>query len=135
MGRITVEDLQKIKEKTRGRIALRRQESKARITVHIGDCGLKAGARDVMKALLEEIKKSGREDIHVFAGDCLGICETEPNITVDIESSDPVVYQKVDPEKARRIFQRHVIQGEVQQEDIVEVPAAEPESEKAREGQ
>ncbi|MFW6334857.1 MAG: (2Fe-2S) ferredoxin domain-containing protein [Desulfosalsimonas sp.] len=128
MGRITVEDLHKIKEKTRGRIALRRQESTARITVHIGDCGLEAGARDVMKALLEEINKSGREDIHVFAGDCLGICETEPNITVDIEDREHVVYQKVDPEKARRIFERHVINGEVQQEDTVEVPAVEPES-------
>ncbi|MCF8110249.1 MAG: (2Fe-2S) ferredoxin domain-containing protein [Desulfobacteraceae bacterium] len=135
MGRITVEDLQKIKEKTRGRIALRRQESTARITVHIGDCGLEAGARDVMKALLEEIKKAGRQDIHIFAGDCLGICETEPNITVDIMGGQPVVYREVDAEKARRIFQRHVINGEVQHEDTVEVPAAEPESEPAREGQ
>lgn len=133
MGKVTVEDLHRIKKETWGRIALRKQEANARITVHMGQCGMEAGARDVMKTLLEEIGGSGREDVHIFAGDCLGICETEPNVTVEIEEHEPVVYQKVDQEKARLIFQRHVMHGEVLQEDVVEMPAAEIESEAGRE--
>lgn len=133
MAKLTVEDLHRIKEETRHRIALRHKEASARIRVHMGDCGLAAGARDVMKALLDELAKAGRDDIQVFAADCLGICETEPNVTVEIEGQQPVVYQKMDPEKTRRIFERHVLHGEVQGEDTVEVPAAEAEEQTGEE--
>ncbi|MFP4571598.1 MAG: (2Fe-2S) ferredoxin domain-containing protein [Desulfobacterales bacterium] len=134
MGKVTVEDLHRIKKETWGRIALRKQEANARITVHMGECGMEAGARDVMKTLLEQIGASGRQDVHIFTGDCLGICETEPNVTVEIKEHEPVVYQKVDQEKARLIFDRHVMSGEILQEDVVAVPAAEEiESEAGRE--
>ncbi|MFW6081258.1 MAG: (2Fe-2S) ferredoxin domain-containing protein [Desulfosalsimonas sp.] len=129
MGKITVEDLHRIKEKTRSRIAMRVQEPDIRITVHMGECGIGAGARDVMKALLEETGRAGRDDIRVFAGDCPGVCETEPNVTVEIKGQDPVVYQKMDQEKIRRIFDRHVLHGEVQEADTVEIPEAESEAE------
>ncbi|MCF8026152.1 MAG: (2Fe-2S) ferredoxin domain-containing protein [Desulfobacteraceae bacterium] len=134
MGKVTVEDLNRIKEKTRSRMAMREQKATARITVHMGDCGIKAGGREVMKVLLEEIGKSGRDDIRVFAGDCLGVCETEPNVTVEIEGRQPVVYQKMDQDKVRRIFDRHVLGGDVQKEDTVEVPAGEAEPQTNQEG-
>ncbi|MFO7931030.1 MAG: (2Fe-2S) ferredoxin domain-containing protein [Thermodesulfobacteriota bacterium] len=129
MGKISVEDLHRIKEKTRSRIAMRVQEPDIRITVHMGECGIEAGARDVMKTLIEETGRAGRDDIRVFAGDCPGVCETEPNVTVEIGGQQPVVYQKMDPEKIQRIFQRHVLSGEVQEADTVEIPEAESEAE------
>ncbi|MFW6333996.1 MAG: hypothetical protein ACOC0W_01905 [Desulfosalsimonas sp.] len=66
MGKITVEDLHRIKEKTRSRIAMRLQEPDIRITVHMGECGIGAGARDVMKTLLEETGRA-EETISVFS--------------------------------------------------------------------
>lgn len=134
MDKVTVEDLHRIREKTRSRMAMRDQEAAVRVTVHMGECGIEAGGREVMKALLEEIGKSGRDDIRAFAGDCLGICETEPDVTVEIEGREPVIYQKVDQDKLRRIFERHVLGGDVQEEDTVELPAGGGEQQAEQEG-
>jgi len=89
------------------------------ITVHLATCGIAAGARGVMEALLEEVAKVERPDIKVSTSGCLGKCSTEPNVTVTIESSKPVVYQEMTPEKMRRVFQRHILNGEVQPEYVL----------------
>ncbi len=48
MPKISIEDLKKIKERERGKMVLREGEYRAKITVHMGTCGIAAGARDVM---------------------------------------------------------------------------------------
>lgn len=83
------------------------------ITVHLATCGIAAGAREVMNTLQEEILKSGRTDIQVKSGACLGKCSTEPNVTVDIKGEDPVIYQKMTAEKMRRVFNEHVLEGSI----------------------
>ncbi|MBW1722962.1 MAG: cyclic nucleotide-binding domain-containing protein [Deltaproteobacteria bacterium] len=85
-----------------------------KIKVHLATCGIAAGAREVMKALMEELPRSGREDIQVESAGCIGRCDTEPNVTVEIEGEEPVIYQKMDPEKMRRVFRRHILEGQVQ---------------------
>jgi|GEM_PF-226125 len=88
----------------------------AKVTVHMGTCGITAGARAVMTALTEEMARTTRQNIQVLTGGCIGRCPTEPNVTVAIEGEDPVVYQFMDAEKMRRVFKKHVIWGEVQAE-------------------
>ncbi len=86
-----------------------------KITVHLATCGIVAGARDVMSALMEEMAAADdRPHIQVKSGGCIGKCETEPNVTVEIEGEDPVIYQKMDPDKMRRVFREHILAGEVQ---------------------
>ena len=92
--------------------------SKVKITVHMSTCGIAAGARQVMSALLEEISGSDRQDIEVSSAGCIGHCKNEPNITVEIGSSEPVIYQKMNPEKMHQVFQKHILGGEVQEEYI-----------------
>jgi len=84
------------------------------ITVHMATCGIAAGAREVMLALTDELARTGRQEIHLASGGCTGNCPSHPNITVAIEGAEPVVYQKMTAEKARRVFERHVVGGEVQ---------------------
>ncbi len=48
----------------------------------------------------------------MLASGCLGVCPSEPNVTVALEGSEPVLYQKMDPAKIQQVFQRHVLQGE-----------------------
>jgi NADP-reducing hydrogenase subunit HndB len=93
--------------------------SGVKITVHMSTCGIAAGARQVMSALVEEIANSNRQDIEVASAGCIGQCQTEPNITVEISSSEPVIYQQMTPEKMRDVFQRHILGGQVQQEYIL----------------
>jgi len=87
-----------------------------KITVHMATCGIAAGARTVMTALMEALYNSGREDIQVKSGGCIGKCATEPNVTVEIDGEETVIYQKMTPDKMRRVFQKHILEGEVQED-------------------
>ncbi len=90
------------------------------ITVHMATCGIAAGARDVMTAFTEAMVQSDRQGVHLATGGCIGDCQSHPNVTVEIEGAEPVVYQKMTAETAQRVFERHVLNGEVQT-DLVQV--------------
>jgi len=114
MAKLTIEDLKKIKEKTAKATSLRDGPANIQITVHMGTCGIAAGARDVMSALMEEMAEADRQDIRVVASGCMGMCSSEPNVTVETQDSEPIVYQLMDSNKMRQVFKRHVLLGEVQ---------------------
>jgi NADP-reducing hydrogenase subunit HndB len=82
-------------------------------------CGIAAGARPVMTALMEEIYDSGRQDIDVKSSGCIGKCFSEPNVTIEIGGQDPVVYQKMTPDKIRQVFEKHILKGEVQTDFVL----------------
>jgi NADP-reducing hydrogenase subunit HndB len=84
------------------------------ITVHLATCGIVAGARGVMSALMDEMARADRPYIRIKSGGCIGKCDTEPNVTVEIEGEDPVIYQKMNPDKIRKVFEKHILAGEVQ---------------------
>ena len=109
MAKLTIDDLKKIKEKTARETSLRDGPASIKITVHMGTCGIAAGARDVMNALMEEMAAADRQDIRVVASGCMGMCSSEPNVTIE-----PIVYQLMDSNKMRQVFKRHVLLGEVQ---------------------
>lgn len=114
MAKLTIDDLKQIKEKTAAEMALRQVPETTRITVHIGDCGLAAGAREVLQSFMEEMAKADRRDIRIFAADCQDPenCENEPKVTVRTGDDEPVIYGSVTPEKAREIFAGHVLGGQ-----------------------
>jgi NADP-reducing hydrogenase subunit HndB len=116
MTKLTFEDLERIKQETSSAMALRLGKPRALITVHLGTCGIAAGAREVMQALLGELSASNRPDVQVLAAGCTGTCTGEPNVTVAVEGSEPVVYQKMDRAKIQQVFQRHILGGEVLRE-------------------
>ena len=89
--------------------------SKITITVHMATCGIAAGARTVMTALMDEIYDSKRQDIEVKSSGCIGECPSEPNVTVEIGGEEAVVYQKMTPDKIRQVFNKHILKGEVQE--------------------
>ena len=114
MAKLTIEDLKKIKEKTAKETSLRDGPANIKITVHMGTCGIAAGARDVMSAIMEEMAAADRQDIRVVASGCMGMCSSEPNVTVETQDNETIVYQLMDSNKMRQVFKRHVLLGEVQ---------------------
>ena len=108
------EDLQKIKERTLKEVSLREGETTTKITVHLGTCGIAAGGKEVMEALTEELAASGRKDIRVVVSGCMGMCSSEPNVTVERLGQDGVIYKHMDKNKMRQVFKRHILLGEVQ---------------------
>jgi NADP-reducing hydrogenase subunit HndB len=116
MPKLTIEGLKKIKEKVQKDTALRGGGSEVKITVHMGTCGIAAGAREVMDALLEQMTETDRQDIRIMNSGCMGMCSSEPNVTIEIEGQKPVMYQHMDANRMRQVFKRHVLAGEVQTE-------------------
>lgn len=114
MTKLTIGDLKKIKEKVKKDTALREGGATVKITVHMGTCGIAAGAREVMDSLLREMTETDREDIRIITSGCMGMCSSEPNVTVEMQGQEPVIYQHMDANKMRQVFKRHVLLGEVQ---------------------
>jgi NADP-reducing hydrogenase subunit HndB len=111
MAKLTIADLKKIKDEYHANQQLREGGFTVKVTVHMGTCGIAAGARAVMDAILAELTKSGRKDIAITTSGCAGLCSQEPMITVERAGDAPVKYIALNPDKARKIFAEHVIAG------------------------
>ncbi len=111
MARMTIADLKKIKEKQQATFTLREGGYRAKVTVHMGTCGIAAGARDIVTALMEEIDKSGAEDIITTTSGCAGLCAKEPMATVEILNEPPVKYGDLNVDKIHEIFKEHIMGG------------------------
>jgi NADP-reducing hydrogenase subunit HndB len=109
----SLKDLQEVKEKVQSRTALRQDGYRACVTVHMGTCGIAAGARDVLSALMDEMAACDRRDIRITTSGCIGICVQEPVMTVEFLGAEPIIYGKLDSDKARLIFREHVLEGKV----------------------
>lgn len=111
MARLTIDDLKKIKEKHRADFTLREGGYRAKVTIHMGTCGIAAGARAVMTALLDEITKAEVTDVIVTTSGCAGLCAKEPLATVEVMNHPPVKYCDLNDEKIREIFKEHIMGG------------------------
>ncbi|UCD35321.1 MAG: (2Fe-2S) ferredoxin domain-containing protein [Nitrospiraceae bacterium] len=111
MGRLTLDDLKKIKEKQKATFTLREGGYRAKVTVHMGTCGIAAGARNIMTALMDEISKTGTEDVITTTSGCAGLCAREPMATVEILNTPPVKYGDLTDAKIREIFKEHIQGG------------------------
>jgi NADP-reducing hydrogenase subunit HndB len=113
MPKLKPEDLDKITDRIRRTMLLREGVGRVRVLVHMGTCGIAAGARTVMKALLDEIESSGVEDVLVSTSSCAGLCSREPMMTVILADEPPVKYADLTAEKVKEIFQQHVVEGTI----------------------
>lgn len=111
MAKLRIEDLKRIKESVKGTVNLRDGEYRVKITVHMGTCGIAAGAREIMNILLKEIETRGLQDVILTSSGCAGLCSHEPMITVEVKETAPIKYVKLDEAKTREIFEEHVMKG------------------------
>lgn len=113
MPKISPEDLDRISEEIRRTVLLREGVGRVRVIVHMDTCGIAAGARSIMKALMEETEKREIKDVLLMTSGCAGFCNREPMVTVELKDEPPVKYVELTPEKIKRIFKEHVINGQV----------------------
>ncbi len=103
MPQLKIEDLYGIKEKIHNSSLLEPEKINARLTVHMGTCGISSGADAVLKVLNEELEASGRKDVVITTSGCAGLCNHEPLVTVERAGEGAIKYAMVDEEKARQI--------------------------------
>ena len=82
-----------------------------RIVVGMATCGIAAGARPVMLAFIEELKKRGIENVTVAQTGCVGMCRLEPMVEVYVKDQEKVTYVHMSPEKVARIVNDHIVNG------------------------
>ena len=116
MPKISIADLDKISQRVKKTVMLRDGAGKAKITVHMGTCGIAAGARKIMNTLMDEIEKREMTDIILTSSGCAGLCSKEPMVTVELKDQTPVKYVDLTPEKVRQILEEHVINGKAVQD-------------------
>ncbi|HUT88845.1 MAG TPA: (2Fe-2S) ferredoxin domain-containing protein [Thermoguttaceae bacterium] len=113
MSKLKPGDLAAIAEKSRRTMLLREGTARAKVIVHMGTCGIAAGARNVMKAIAEEMETRDVQDVIVTISSCAGLCSREPMLTVELEDQPAVKYVDMTPEKAKRVFADHVLGGRI----------------------
>ena len=107
-------ELQAIKDKMKNKVILREGVNEYRIVVGMATCGIAAGARPVLNAIVEAVNESGLSDkATVSQTGCIGLCQFEPIVEVFESGKDKVTYVKMDAEKAKRVVEEHIKGGKV----------------------
>ncbi len=106
-------ELEEIRKKTLDQISLRTNNDGLRVVVGMATCGIAAGARPVMNAILEELKKRNINNVNVTMTGCIGVCKLEPVIEVINPDGSKVTYVKMNAEKAVRVVAEHIVNGRV----------------------
>ncbi len=109
----SLEDLRRIREQAQAQIRLRTQETNTKIIVGMGTCGIAAGARETLMAILDELAKRNIQDVVVTQTGCVGLCEYEPLVNVVKPGQPKITYMKVTPERARQIIASHIVNDQV----------------------
>ena len=107
-----LEDLRKLKEEAKD-LTSARSGGKKKIIVGMGTCGIAAGAREVLTAILNELDKRGIKDVAVETTGCIGMCQYEPLVDIIRPGEPRVTYGNVKPEDVSRIIAEHLINGNI----------------------
>jgi len=110
---MNLEELRKLREKGQREMMQRSDTSKFRIVVGMGTSGIAAGAREVLKAFIDEINSKHIKDVVVMQTGEKGYSSREPVVEVFEEDKESVLYGNIDPGKAKRIVEEHIEHGRI----------------------
>ena len=110
----SVEELKRLRDEAQKDLLVRSQTS-TRIIVGMGTCGIAAGARDVMHAILEELERRDIE-AHVETVGCIGMCAQEPLVDIEQAGKPRVTYANISPDMVPQLIREHLVEGQVVQE-------------------
>ena len=104
-------DLKALQDKARSEIDLRVGQKDLRVTVHMGTCGIAAGARDVLAAFMDELGRNAVSTVSLQQTGCAGLCDQEPMVTVVDKNGSSFRYGRLDKRKVGEIVREHVLRG------------------------
>jgi NADP-reducing hydrogenase subunit HndB len=113
MPKLKLADLAEIRERARRTTSLREGAARVKLTLHMGTCGIAAGARKVLDAALREIEERDIKDLIVTTSGCAGLCSREPMATVEVAGQAPVKYVDLTEAKIKSILAEHIVGGKI----------------------
>src|SRR5690554_2448206 len=114
----SLEELRKLREELQKEMLARDSEGKTKIVIGMGTCGIAAGAREILQAVLQEVEKRNL-DVVVSQTGCIGMCEKEPLLDVQLPGKDRITYGNVTEEAVQKIIVEHVINGNIVEDLVV----------------
>ena len=108
-------ELEAIRNKIKNQVDVRKDSDgdTVRIVVGMATCGIAAGARPVLSAMVEEVGKRGLSNVSVAQTGCIGMCRLEPIVEVMVPGKEKVTYVKMTEEKAKKVIADHIVNGNV----------------------
>jgi len=113
----SLEDLKRVREEAQRDLKVRK-DTGTRIIVGMGTCGIAAGARETMHAIMEELEKRAIE-ANVTTVGCVGQCAKEPLVDIEQAGKQRITYGKVLPDMVPRLIDEHLKNGRIVDEWIV----------------
>jgi len=107
----SLKDLEDLRERVRQEIEIR-QRTNIEIIIGMATCGIAAGARETMHAILAELEKHSIKARVAQVG-CIGMCSKEPLVDIQQAGEPRVTYANVRPDMVPRLIQEHLIDGHV----------------------
>ena len=113
----SIEDLKKIREQAQRDLTVRTGTG-TRIIVGMGTCGIAAGARETMHAILSELEALNIE-ANVTTVGCIGMCSKEPLVDIEQAGKPRVTYCNIHPAMVGRLLDEHLVKGRVVEEWVM----------------
>lgn len=109
----SLQELQAIRDKMKANISTTRDnaDAKVRVVVGMATCGIAAGARPVLNAFVDEVAKRNLKGVTVSQTGCIGMCQYEPIVEVIQPGKEKVTYVKMTAEKAAKVVNDHIVNG------------------------
>jgi NADP-reducing hydrogenase subunit HndB len=113
----SLEDLKRIREQAQKDLTTRLKTGTT-ITIGMGTCGIAAGARETMHAILAELS-TRQIDAHVATVGCIGSCANEPLVDIEQAGYGRISYGKVTADRVPHLIEEHLIHNKVVDEWVV----------------
>ncbi len=116
----SLEELKKIRERALKNVDIRRSEdgSGIKLLIGMGTCGIAAGARETLNAIMEELQVQDVHDVFIVQTGCMGHCHAEPMVQIDAPGEAPIIYGHVTPDVGRQIIIKHILEGELLEDHL-----------------
>ena len=114
----SLDELRELREKVQKDINARDNKDKAKVIVGMGTCGIAAGAREILKKVMEEVNKRGIE-VNITQTGCIGMCEKEPLLDVKLPGEERITYGNLEPDDVSKIIVEHVINGNIVKDLVI----------------
>jgi len=115
----TLEGLRKIREKAQQDMKLRSSNTRIKVVIGMGTSGIATGAREVMKAIMDEVANRSLSDVIVTQTGEKGLSSMEPVVDVIEDGKPTITYGNMTAEKARKVVAEHVVNGKIVSDYVV----------------
>jgi NADP-reducing hydrogenase subunit HndB len=105
----SLEELRNLRQQVQQELSTR-TETGTTIIIGMGTCGIAAGARETMHAVLEELRARNIQ-AHVATVGCIGMCAREPLVDIEQAGQPRITYGNITADKVPQLIEEHLING------------------------